>query len=355
MVNILSNALADSFGRIHNYVRISVTDRCNLSCEYCKPDQAAAASSPQPLTFDEISSVVAVLADMGVTKVRLTGGEPLLRPRIEELVARLHDIGGIERIGLTTNGMLLASKARALRGAGLTDVNISLDSLQPERFARITGGGDVGRVLHAISASLEAGIERVKVNVVLMHGVNDDEIESFLQMTNKYPLDIRFIEYMPIGRKNEGWKAGYMPLSGILDRCSRAGWAYDAVPPEAANGSSLEHGLSTSATDSGPARYYRIAGAAGKFGLIDPVSKHFCMTCNRLRITSSGHVKPCLFWNDEWNVRPYIGKDELLKQLFLRSLENKPVRHEMLGGLKADGSYHPLQESTIRQMSQIGG
>ncbi|MNO13980.1 Cyclic pyranopterin monophosphate synthase [compost metagenome] len=351
-----ANALADSFGRIHNYVRISVTDRCNLSCKYCRPDQADTASSPQPLTFDEISSVVAVLADMGVTKVRLTGGEPLLRPRLEELVARLHAIRGIERIGLTTNGMLLASKARMLREAGLTDVNISLDSLQPERFAKITGGGDVGRVLHAIGSSLDAGIEQVKVNMVVMQGVNDDEIESFLQLTLKYPLHIRFIEYMPIGRGTEGWQAGYMPLGGILERCANAGWAFETVRSgESSYEAAGEHGMSVSTTDSGPARYYRIEGAAGQFGLIDPVSKHFCMACNRLRITASGHIKPCLYWNDEWNVRPYIGKAEPLKHLFLESLKSKPVQHEMLGGLKGNGSVRPLQESTFRQMSQIGG
>ncbi|QQZ60102.1 GTP 3',8-cyclase MoaA [Paenibacillus sonchi] len=351
-----AQALADSFGRIHNYVRISVTDRCNLSCEYCRPDQAGAASLPEPLTYDEIASVVAVLADMGVTKVRLTGGEPLLRPRLEELVARLHAVSGIERIGLTTNGMLLASKARVLHDAGLTDVNISLDSLQPERFAKITRGGDVGRVLHAIGSSLNAGFERVKVNMVVMKGVNDDEIESFLQLTLKYPLDIRFIEYMPIGRGTEGWQAGYMPLGGILERCSKAGWAYEPVcSDDPGHGAALGRDVTMDTTDSGPARYYRIKGAAGQFGLIDPVSKHFCMTCNRLRITASGHIKPCLYWNDEWNVRPYIGKAELLKQLFLRSLEHKPGRHEMPDGLKESGSSRPLQENTVRQMSQIGG
>ncbi|KWX78803.1 GTP 3',8-cyclase MoaA [Paenibacillus jilunlii] len=351
-----AQALADSFGRIHNYVRISVTERCNLSCEYCRPDQAGAASSPEPLTFDEIASVVAVLADMGVTKVRLTGGEPLLRPRLEELVARLHAVNGIERIGLTTNGMLLASKARVLREAGLTDVNISLDSLLPERFARITGGGDVGKVLHAIGSSLDAGFKRVKVNMVVMQGVNDDEIESFLQLTLKYPLDIRFIEYMPIGRGTEGWQAGYMPLSGILERCSRAGWAFEPVSSDdPGHGAAHEHDLTMNTTDSGPARYYRIEGAAGQFGLIDPVSRHFCMSCNRLRITASGHIKPCLYWNDEWNVKPYIGKAEQLKQLFLRSLENKPGRHEMPDGLKARGIVQPVQENTVRQMSQIGG
>ncbi|MHA6529115.1 GTP 3',8-cyclase MoaA [Paenibacillus sp. BAC0078] len=353
----MSQTLDDSYGRLHNYVRISVTDRCNLSCQYCMPDKnIGAASQSPPLTFEEISSVVSVLADMGVTKVRLTGGEPLLRPRLEELVARLRAISGIGRIGLTTNGLLLSSKARALREAGLTDVNISLDSLQAERFARITGGGDVSRVLHAIGASLEAGVERVKVNVVVMHGVNDDEIESFLQLTLKYPLQIRFIEYMPIGRNIEGWEAGYMPLDGILDRCARAGWEVEPALTDQAGVEAIhDPNLSGEAGDSGPARYYRITGAVGQFGLIDPVSNHFCRSCNRLRITAGGHIKPCLYWNDEWNVRPYIGKDEQLKQLFLRSLEGKPVRHEMGQRGMGFGTGQPLQSSTIRQMLQIGG
>lgn len=179
-MNPLSDPLVDSFGRVHNYVRISVTDRCNLGCQYCRTGNTAEYTSKMDLlTFDEIVAIVNVLAEMGVTKVRITGGEPLLRPHLEELVSRLSSVSGIRRIGLTTNGMLLASKARALLKAGLTDVNISLDSLLPERYANITRGGNLSRVMRAVEACFEAGFKMLKLNVVLMQGVNDDEIESF--------------------------------------------------------------------------------------------------------------------------------------------------------------------------------
>ncbi|WP_025700930.1 GTP 3',8-cyclase MoaA [Paenibacillus forsythiae] len=345
----MSNLLVDSFGRVHNYVRLSITDRCNLGCQYCRPGNKA-EYTPQMdlLTFDEMVAIVNALAEMGVTKVRITGGEPLLRPRLEELVAKLGLITGIKRIGLTTNGMLLASKARALRQAGLTDVNISLDSLLPERYARITRGGDLGRVLDAIEACFEAGFETLKLNVVLMQGVNDDEVESFLRLTLNYPLRIRFIEYMPIGVQAEGWKAGYMPLEGIMAQCAEKGWNARRVEP---SGGLSNPSYCGTADDSGPARYYRISGAAGQFGLISPVSDHFCMACNRLRITADGYVKPCLYWNDEWDLKPFIGNDELLRQVFRQSLEAKPQRHEMLVQPSCKSSQHAMH----RQMSRIGG
>ncbi|QWU18388.1 GTP 3',8-cyclase MoaA [Paenibacillus sophorae] len=348
-VNPLSDPLVDSFGRVHNYVRLSITDRCNLGCQYCRPgNRAEYTSQTDLLTFDDMVAIVNVLAEMGVTKVRITGGEPLLRPRLEELVARLGAVSGIRRIGLTTNGLLLASKARELRRAGLTDVNISLDSLLPERYAQITRGGDLGRVLDAIEACFEAGFETLKLNVVLMQGVNDDEIESFLRLTLNYPLQIRFIEYMPVGMQQEGWNAKYMPLEGILAQCAKREWNARLVEP-ADSLSNLS--FCGAADDAGPAKYYRISGAAGEFGLINPVSEHFCMACNRLRITANGYVKPCLYWNDEWDLKPFIGNDERLRQVIRQSLEAKPQRHEMI----VQPSHKPSQHVMLRQMSQIGG
>ncbi|GGF68185.1 GTP 3',8-cyclase [Paenibacillus albidus] len=343
----MSDILVDSFGRLHNYVRISVTEHCNLGCQYCNPGRVVGATEANLLTYDEIVRTVSVLAEMGVTKVRLTGGEPLLRPNLEELVARLRAISGIKRVGLTTNGLLLANKVQKLRDAGLTDLNVSLDSLIPERFSRITGGGDVSKVLHALAAGFKAGFEVLKLNVVLMKGINDDEIESFLQLTLKYPLYIRFIEYMPMGRDLNGWEAGYMPLEGILERCAKAGFSLEA-DPHLGRASGEPTGKEA---DSGPARYFRIQGAAGEFGLINPVSQHFCNSCNRLRITANGHFKPCLCWNEELYIRPYIGQTELLKQLFLRALEAKPSQHMMSG---QPGTMPPLK-ATNRLMSQIGG
>lgn len=175
----MSDILVDPFGRLHNYVRISVTERCNLGCQYCNPGRVEKAVKGNPLTFDEIERIVRVLAEMGVTKVRLTGGEPLIRPNLEELVGRLRAISGIERVGLTTNGLLLAPKVQKLRDAGLTDLNVSLDSLVPERYSRITGGGDVSKVLHALAAGFEAGFEILKLNMVLMKGVNVMKLNPF--------------------------------------------------------------------------------------------------------------------------------------------------------------------------------
>lgn len=348
-MNSLSDLLVDSFGRVHNYVRISVTDRCNLGCQYCRPGETAGHPSKMDLlTFDEIAAIVSVLAEMGITKVRITGGEPLLRPHLEDLVDRLSAIPGISRVGLTTNGMLLASKARALRQAGLTDMNISLDSLLPDRYAMITNGGDLSRVISGIEACFKAGFEMLKLNVVLMRGVNDDEIESFLRLTLDYPLQVRFIEYMPIGKQAEAWKAGYMALDGIMAQCADKGWnARRVEPADRMSGSSF----CGTKDDSGPAKYYRISGAAGEFGLINPVSDHFCMACNRLRITANGSVKPCLYWNDEWDLKPFIGNNELLRQAIRRSLEAKPQRHEMI----VQPGQKPAQHTMMRQMSQIGG
>lgn len=336
----MSAGLIDKFGRVHDYVRVSVTDRCNLRCTYCMPACGMNfAPSHHLLTFEEIEETVRVLAEMGVTKVRLTGGEPLTRPGLERLIARLNDIPGIRDISLTTNGILLAKQAPALRKAGLKRLNISLDSLRPERFARITRGGDLRRVLEAIDASLMAGFDPVKLNVVLMKGVNDDEIESFLRLAKERPLHVRFIEYMPIGHANRVWHDRYLPLQTVLDRCDRAGWKAEPVDRE-------EKG-------SGPAQYFRIGGAAGSFGLIHPVSDHFCASCNRLRLTADGCIKPCLYWNEEWNVRQWIGNDDMLKDMFRRALEAKPQTHEM--GIKTMQRGEQRYAPTMLRMSQIGG
>lgn len=334
----MSARLLDKFGRVHDYLRISVTDRCNLRCVYCMPAEGMEfVPGEHLLTFDEIAAVVRVLAEMGVTKVRLTGGEPLTRPNLEQLVAKLKEINGIRDIALSTNGILLAKKAAVLREAGVNRVNISIDSLVPERFARITRGGDLRRVLDSVDECVRLGYDPIKLNVVLMRGTNDDEIESFLRLTLERPLQIRFIEYMPIGHDDKFWRNGYLPLGTVLERCEKAGWMPE--PAEASQGN-------------GPAQYFRIPGALGLFGLIHPVSDHFCASCNRLRLTAEGDIKPCLYWNDEWNVRKWIGHDEKLKELFLRALDAKPETHEMAKALSQERQSHT---PTVRRMSQIGG
>lgn len=330
--------LLDRFGRMHDYLRISVTDRCNLRCVYCMPEEGMEFEPDEKLlTFDEITEIVRVLAGLGVRKLRLTGGEPLVRKNLEQLIGKLSQIPGIEDIALTTNGIYFASRAEKLRAAGLTRVNISLDSLKADRFSLITRGGDIRRVLASIEEAYRVGITPIKLNVVLMKGINDDEIADFLQMTIDRPIQVRFIEYMPIGHQDQDWKNRYLSLTTVLDRCKEMGWEAEA---------------SNAVYGNGPAQNYRIKGALGSFGLIHPISDHFCETCNRLRLTADGNIKPCLYWSDEFNVRKYIGDDAAVEDLFFRALDIKPQNHEMAQALMNEEQSHT---PTNRRMSQIGG
>ncbi|AMA73865.1 MULTISPECIES: GTP 3',8-cyclase MoaA [Aneurinibacillus] len=330
--------LVDRFGRVHDYLRISVTDRCNLRCVYCMPEEGMEFEpADRILSYEEITEVVAAVAKLGVRKLRITGGEPLVRKEIEKLLAMLSAIPGIEDIALTTNAIFLAQKAEALRQAGVTRVNISLDSLRPERFALITRGGSLKRVLDGLEAALRVGFHPVKLNVVLMQGQNDDEIEDFIRLTLDKSLQVRFIEYMPIGHADDGWRAKYLSLETVFERVKQMGLTYE--PAEDIYGN-------------GPAENYRVPGAVGTFGLIHPVSDHFCGNCNRLRLTADGNIKPCLYWDDEWNVRPLIGNEAAIQDLFLRAIDAKPENHEMAQVLmKQEQSHKP----TVRRMSQIGG
>ncbi|SCW66953.1 cyclic pyranopterin phosphate synthase [Paenibacillus tianmuensis] len=335
----MSQILKDRFGRIHDYLRISVTDRCNLRCVYCMPEEGMEFEPEEKLlTFEEIAEVVRVLAGYGVRKLRLTGGEPLVRKNLEQLVRMLSAIDGIEDIALTTNAIHFASRAEKLREAGLTRINVSLDSLRADRFSLITRGGDLSRVLASLEAASRVGLDPIKLNVVLMKGLNDDEIEDFLKLTLERGLHVRFIEYMPIGHDDNGWKTRYIPLDTVLERCETIGWQVET----------LEEGV----RGNGPSQNFRITGAAGTFGLIHPVSDHFCQTCNRLRLTSDGNIKPCLYWSDEFNVRRYIGNDQALAELFFRALDVKPESHEMVKALLSEQHSHT---PTSRRMSQIGG
>jgi cyclic pyranopterin phosphate synthase len=334
----LQKQLIDRFGRIHDYLRISVTDRCNLRCVYCMPEEGMEFEpEDRLLTFDEIAETVRVLAGYGVRKLRLTGGEPLVRKNIEVLVEKLGAIPGIEDIALTTNGIFFATKAERLRAAGLTRINISLDSLRADRFRLITRGGDIRRVLASIEEAYRVGLDPIKLNVVLMKGLNDDEIDDFLKLTFERRIQVRFIEYMPIGHSDDGWRSKYVPLSVVLERCEANGWHAEPTGEVYGNG---------------PSQNFRIDGAQGGFGLIHPVSDHFCETCNRLRLTADGNIKPCLYWSDEFNVRRYIGDDQALADLFFRALDMKPLNHEMALALAGQEQSH---QPTLRRMSQIGG
>lgn len=330
--------LIDRFNRAHDYLRISVTDRCNLRCVYCMPPEGVEfIDHSKVLKYEEIAEVVKVGASLGIKKLRLTGGEPLVRKNVEALVAMLSKIPGIEDIALTTNGYYLAQKAKALKEAGLTRVNISLDSLHPDRFKEITRGGELARVLEGIEAAVAVGFNPIKLNTVLMKGFNDDEIGDFLKMTIDQPFNIRFIEYMPIGHADSTWKDGYLSLDMVKEQARLLG---------------LELEESEGVFGNGPSENFRIKGAKGSIGLIHPVSDHFCSSCNRLRLTSDGYLKSCLYWDEEMNVKKFINDEEQIKQVFYRALESKPENHEMA---KAFNNEQQSHIPTLRRMSQIGG
>ncbi|MBO7745290.1 GTP 3',8-cyclase MoaA [Paenibacillus sp. MWE-103] len=332
------SALTDRFGRVHDYLRISVTDRCNLRCLYCMPEEGVQFEpSENLLGYGQIAEVVRAGARLGISKLRITGGEPLVRPGLPGLVRELASIPGIKDISLTTNGVLLADQAEALRAAGLKRVNISLDTLDAARFRFIARRGELRRVLEGIEAAAEAGFAPIKLNCVLLKGVNEDEIAAFLDMAVKRPLHVRFIEYMPIGHADDNWRNHYLPLSRVLEIAGELGLAFERIGDVLGNG---------------PSDDYRIRGGAGTFGLIHPVSDQFCTRCNRLRLTADGNLQPCLYWVDELNVKAALGHPEELEKLFLKALAIKPRNHEMAAKLADEAQSH---EPTARRMSQIGG
>ncbi|QHW30658.1 GTP 3',8-cyclase MoaA [Paenibacillus rhizovicinus] len=331
-------ALTDRFGRVHDYLRISVTDRCNLRCLYCMPEEGVKFEPAENLlSYDQIAEVVRTGADLGITKLRITGGEPLVRPGLPGLIRELAAIPGIRDIAMTTNGVLLAEHAEELRAAGLNRVNISLDTLDPARFRFIARRGDLQRVLQGIEAAATAGFAPIKLNCVLLKGVNEDEIAAFLEMAFKQPLHVRFIEYMPIGHADENWRNHYLPLSRVL---------------EIAEQNKLEVEPMKGLLGNGPSDDYRIKGGTGTFGLIHPISDQFCSRCNRLRLTADGNLQPCLYWVDELNVKPALGSPAALESIFMRAMNMKPKNHEMAAKLADESLSH---EPTARRMSQIGG
>ncbi|OEG00042.1 cyclic pyranopterin phosphate synthase [Vulcanibacillus modesticaldus] len=334
----MGSQLIDRFNRPHDYLRISVTDRCNLRCVYCMPEEGVEfVNQDSLLTYEEIAEVVRVGAEFGIRKIRLTGGEPLVRKDIELLIEKISNIDGIEDIALTTNGIYLAKMAEKLKDAGLTRVNISLDTLKQDRFKKITRGGKLEKVLAGIDAAYRVGLEPLKINTVLIKGFNDDEIGDFLKMSYEQELQIRFIEYMPIGHGDDFWKNSYLPLEYVLDTAKKLGYEFED---------------SENVFGNGPAKNLRIKGAKGTIGLIHPISDRFCSTCNRLRLTAEGYLKSCLYWDEELYVRPHINNREELIQIFMKSLYNKPENHEMAKLLNSESQ---SQKPTVRRMSQIGG
>lgn len=325
-------ALVDKYGRKHDYMRIAVTDRCNLRCQYCMPEEGVKTlDHSNILSFEEIFSVVKVAASLGVKKIRLTGGEPLVRKDLEKLIFMIAQIDGIEDIAMTTNAIHLADKIDVLKAAGLNRVNISLDSLNAGKFRELTRGGDLQKVLKGIEAAIEKGLTPVKVNAVVIKGFNDDEIADFIRWTIDTPIQMRFIEYMPIG-DSLTWKDGFFPLEQVRTIAETIGSVVDVVGVKG----------------NGPASVFKLAGAAGTVGIIHPVSQHFCSSCNRLRLTADGKLKPCLFWQEEVDIRQFIGNEHQLTSIFRDVLNLKEERHQMTEEQQRD-------QRTIRKMSQIGG
>jgi cyclic pyranopterin phosphate synthase len=323
--------MKDQFGRSIEYLRISVTDRCNFRCTYCMP-LAGLEWLPKAdiLTYEEITEVVRQLAPLGLKRLRITGGEPTIRPQLTTLIAQLRAIAGIEDIALSTNGVRLPELAGALRAAGLDRVNLSADSLRPERIVSIARR-DLGfDPVTAATAATAAGLDPVKINVVVMRGVNDDEVADFAALTQDNPWHVRFIELMPVGDLRELTWDHVVPSAEILDRVRALG-ALTAVPgPSQGNG---------------PAVYYQLDGAAGSIGVITPMTHTYCGSCNRVRLTADGRLRTCLFGDHEVDLRTPLRAGEPLEPHFRRALAEKPEAHDLL----------QMRVGGLRALSQVGG
>ena len=323
----------DRFGRKHTYLRISVTERCNLRCTYCMPAEGVDLTPREAiLTFEEIERLARLFVANGVDKIRLTGGEPLVRKQVEDLVDMIGRIPGLRHLAITTNGLLLSKKFDRLQAAGLNQVNISLDTLDSARFERIARRPGLPLVLRAIDDALERGYSPVKVNCVVMRGVNDDELSDFVRLTRDRPLEIRFIEYMPFA--GNGWAdAFFMPYSEMMQRIEA-------------------DGLHPFAPERGPhdtSRTYQVEGHVGTVGFISSMSDHFCGGCNRLRLTADGSLKVCLFGQAETSLRDLMragATDDEVCAAIQEAVSHKAAAH---------AGMHAIAESDNRPMILIGG
>lgn len=328
------DGMEDRYQREINYLRVSVTDRCNLRCLYCMPlEGVPAVPRKEILTLEEIARVVQASTRAGVRKVRLTGGEPLVRRGIERLVYALAQIPEIDDLALTTNGLLLPSMAAPLKEAGLRRVNISLDSLRPDRYAHITRGGDLRAAWRGVEKALELGLHPVKLNTVVVRGFNDDEILDLARLTLTRPLHVRFIELMPFGHAADLFAGSYVPAAAIKAQIESELGPLQEV---------------RKLKGSGPARYYRASGAAGTIGFISAVGDHICRRCNRLRLTATGHLRPCLFSEHEIDLKALLRRgagEEELAAFIARAIKEKPPA----GHIKS----HLVTRE--KAMSQLGG
>jgi GTP 3',8-cyclase len=326
--------MRDGLGRRIEYLRISVTDKCNLRCVYCMPLNGLPwLKRAELLTYEEIAAIVGVMAPMGLRRLRITGGEPLVRRDVTTLVRLLAAIPGIDDVALSTNAVLLAGMAEELRDAGVGRVNISLDSLRPDRVDAIARRpGSFRRIMAGLAAAEQVGLTPIKINVVVMRGRNDDELEDFAGITRDRPWHIRFIEVMPVG-ENLGISADeYVPAPEMLHRIRSMG-SLEPVDGPAGNG---------------PATYFRFPGAPGTVGVITPMSHNYCDTCNRMRLTANGQLRPCLFGDLHTNLRDPLRAGEPLEPVIEEALRIKPERHHLVQGSDTGSG-------GLLALSQIGG
>lgn len=323
--------LKDQHGRSIEYLRISITDRCNFRCVYCMPEAGLDwLPKAEILSYEELESVVRQLAPLGLRRLRITGGEPTIRPDLSTLIRMLRAVPGIEDVALSTNGVKLPAMARELAAAGLDRVNMSTDSLRPDRIAAIARRNLGFDPVAAAQAALEAGLEPVKLNVVVMRGINDDEILDFARLTLEQPLHVRFIELMPVGEMAHLTNDHIVPSDEVLARIGELGALHPAKGPKRGNG---------------PATYHRIAGAKGTVGVITPMTHTYCGSCNRVRLTADGRLRTCLYGDHEVNLRDPLRRGEPLAPLFVQALAEKPLEHQLL----------KLQVGGLRALSQVGG
>lgn len=317
--------MKDSYGRNIYYLRLSVTERCNLRCRYCMPEDGICKKSHgEMLTEDEMILAVEAAASLGFHKLRITGGEPLVKKNILSICARAAGVEGIDEVCLTTNGTLLPQLAKPLRQAGVRRVNISLDTLDAEKYAHITRRGTLDAALSGIESAIDAGFDRIKINSVLIGGFNDSEVNALAELTVKYPVDVRFIELMPMCDSSEFGQAAMIPCEAVLERFP------ELIPVK---------------DDGGVAKLYRLPQGKGNIGLISPVSRHFCGTCNRIRLTADGHLKPCLHSSVEYGIKG-LDFNGMVEQ-FRNAIQGKPICHDELSAQKRSGAG--------RNMNCIGG
>ncbi len=327
----MSAALKDQFGRSIEYLRISVTDRCNFRCLYCMPAEGLPwLPKAEILSYEEIAAVVGQLAPLGLRRIRITGGEPTIRPNLTQLVRLLRAVPEIEDIALSTNGARLPELAPSLRDAGLDRINMSADSLRPDRIAAIARRNLAFDPVSSAIAAAGVGLSPIKINVVVMRGINDDEIEDFARLTLQHSWHVRYIELMPVGEMSGLTWQHVVPSDEVLSRIAALGaLSPDGGPPRG----------------NGPAKYFRLAGAAGTVGVITPMTHTYCASCNRVRLTADGRLRTCLFGDHEVMLRDALRAGQPLEPLFRDALANKPKEHALLQ-MKVGG---------LRALSQVGG